>query len=130
MRPKKSTPSFTSKSITAIDGIEPLRLTDESLVRSAVSDLPLRYKHSWLYCLRCSRDDDGNPGFRYIRDGKLFIIGVRNQHVYVTPLTSTNNPHVLRHLCRLLSMQTQLPVIVRKAEFNLYEGLPFSECAT
>src|SRR5688572_28663053 len=119
--PKKASPTSTIEGILAIDGVERLSLADEALVRSAVSGLPLRYKHSWLYCLRCSRDDNGNPGFRYLRDGKLFIIGIRSQHVYVTPLASTDSPHALRHLCRLLFMQTRLPVIVRKAEFNAHK---------
>lgn len=129
-RPKELLSSSIAKSIMAIDGVARLCLADEPLVRFAVSGLPLRYKHSWLYCLRCSRDDNGNLGFRYLRDGKLFIIGVRNQHVYITPLTPTDNPHILRHLCRLLSRQTQFRVIVRKAEFDSHEGLPFSECVS
>lgn len=111
--------------LTHIVGVSSLGFVDEPFIRLTISANEVRYRLSWLYTLRASRDDKGRLGLKFVQGDTVIIIGVRNGCVYLTPLTGAKNIDVIWNLCRHVYDIMQRPIVIRKAEFSLSAGLPF-----
>lgn len=119
----KVEPAMLSEKFNRISYITPITDGDYSLFKANFSKESLCHADSWLYMLRATRDDLGNPGYKFFGRGVLMGIGFRHDTIYFTRPIGKIRHDVIIDLCRELNYPK---IILRRLDPDLYQGLKAS----
>ena len=116
----KTDPIMLFEKLSRLPNVTPINNGDYSLFQEYFNNENTCHANSWLYMLRATRDDRGNPGYKYFGRGVLIGIGLRNDTIYLTRPMGKKRHDVIVDLCRQLDHPT---IILKRLDSDLYYGL-------
>jgi hypothetical protein len=115
--------STIEKTLSLIEGVSPIMRSDSTLFRIAFEQDVICYGNSWLYILRATRNDLGEPGYKFYKPGILLGMGVRKGRIYLTrPIGERRFENVLELSSRIFNL-TGCLVILKQIDQKLAERL-------
>jgi hypothetical protein len=96
---------------------------DADLFRDAFQREEVCYADSWLYTLRSTRDDLGEPGYKFVGNETLMGIGYRHNTIYLVHPVGVGRFATMLDLCLTMRDRLQSSLILKKIDPALYNYL-------
>ena len=96
---------------------------DACLFREKFCQEPTYYCNSWLYILRSTRDDWGDPGYKLVDEDVLIGMGYRNHTVYLVHPMGDQRFSTTLALCQTIRKKTPYSIMLKKLDQDLYAYL-------